>query len=355
MLGDMSDAAAGRAASPESVLGHRVHWLDPAGFAFVMATGIVSSAIRVDGFMWLSVALLLIALAGYVLLVGASAWRVARWTSAVVTDVQTASAGFGFLTFVAGTGVLAGRLAEDGHFVVTAVLLGIAVLAWLLLAYGVPLALLVHRHDGPLLAGANGSWFLWTVAAESIAVSCSDLISMTRRPHPHLALLAVSAWSIGVVLYLVLAALVGVRLLTYPLPAAELVPSYWIFMGATAITVLAGSRILTGGPAAQIPAIRAVIAGLSFVLWAFGTWLVPLLLAGSIWRHVQARGSRLHHTGLWSMVFPLGMYAVASRAFGAALSLPALHDIGACAAWVALAAWIGTAAVTVRGLSPRRR
>ena len=54
-------------------------------------------------------------------------------------------------------------------------------------------------------------------------------------------------------LYLVLVSIIMLHWLTAPITPATLGPAYWILMGATAITVLAGAHILTlpagpGGP-----------------------------------------------------------------------------------------------------------
>jgi tellurite resistance protein TehA-like permease len=78
----------------------------------------------------------------------------------------------------------------------------------------------------------------------------------------------------------------------------------------------------------------------SVVLWAFGTWLIPLLLAAGAWRHLLRRVPLRYEPGWWSIVFPLGMHAVASRELGRALRVPWLVSWGDAQAWSALAAWI---------------
>ena len=83
---------------------------------------------------------------------------------------------------------------------------------------------------------------------------------------------AIGSWSVGLVLYLMLVALILLRWLSVPVTPAALGPPYWILMGATAISVLAGAQILNL-PAA-LPSVRVtagLVGGLSFVLWAFGT------------------------------------------------------------------------------------
>ncbi|MGH3388522.1 MAG: hypothetical protein ACRDOO_06560 [Actinomadura sp.] len=85
---------------------------------------------------------------------------------------------------------------------------------------------------------------------------------------------------------------------------------------------------------------RPIIAGLSFVLWSFCTWLIPLLLALGFWRHVLRRVPLSYEAGMWSLVFPIGMYGVATRELGHATGTPWLVALGGAEAWVAAAVWV---------------
>jgi len=76
------------------------------------------------------------------------------------------------------------------------------------------------------------------------------------------------------------------------------------------------------------------------VFWAFATWLIPVLVAVGWWRHVSRRVPLNYEATLWSVVFPLGMYAVAGIYLGHADSLPLVHAVGATELWVAFAAWL---------------
>src|ERR1019366_6935113 len=101
-----------------------------------------------------------------------------------------------------------------------------------------------------------------------------------------------------------------------------------LFMGATAISVLAGALLLRLPPAPLGAAVHGVVAGLSVVLWAFGTWLIPLLLVLGAWRHLLRHVSLAYEPGMWSIVFPVGMYGVASRQLGAVLNASWLVTLG---------------------------
>ena len=83
-----------------------------------------------------------------------------------------------------------------------------------------------------------------------------------------------------------------------------------------------------------------MIAGLSVAAWAFGTWLIPPLIAVGAWRHLIRRVRLRYEPVLWSIVFPVGMYGVASRALGTAVHVPWLVALGGDEAWVAFAVWV---------------
>jgi tellurite resistance protein TehA-like permease len=78
-------------------------------------------------------------------------------------------------------------------------------------------------------------------------------------------------------------------------------------MGATTITVVAGARIVEMAEAPMVDTTRGLIAGLSVVFWAFGTWLIPPLVAAGIWKHLVHRVPLRYEAPLWSVVFPVGM------------------------------------------------
>jgi tellurite resistance protein TehA-like permease len=54
---------------------------------------------------------------------------------------------------------------------------------------------------------------------------------------------------------------------------------------------------------------------------------------------VRRRVPLRYEATLWSIVFPLGMYAVAGIYLGRADRLPVVEAIGRAELWVALAAW----------------
>ena len=319
-----------------------VRTLNPGYFALVMATGIMSTAMHNHRLSALSVVLLWVAGIAYLVLVAMSMARIVSFGKEFTGDLSDPQRGFATFTFVAATDVLGTRLAIDAHHAFALALLAVGALAWLILGYLVPwTALLSHGHES-VLQGANGTWFIWVVASQSVAVLAAALQPQLGPGRRELALLAVFCWSVGVFLYAAVGAFVATRMLLYPLRPQDLTPPYWVAMGATAITVLAGARIVAMADAPVLAATHGFIAATSVLFWAFGTWLIPPLLAGGIWRHVVHSIPLRYEAALWSVVFPLGMYGVASHYLGQADHLPIVERIGDLEGWVALAAWIIT-------------
>ena len=65
----------------------------------------------------------------------------------------------------------------------------------------------------------------------------------------------------------------------------------------------------------------------------------PALLVLGTWRHLLRRFPLSHEPGMWSIVFPIGIYGVASRQLGAILKVSWLVTLGRYEAWLALAVW----------------
>jgi tellurite resistance protein TehA-like permease len=316
-----------------------VQTLHPGYFALVMATGIVSIGMSNQGLTGLSLALLAIAVAAYAFLLVLTAWRLLAFRTEIAADFTDPARGFGFFTFVAGTNVLGTRFAVAGHINVALGFLAAGWLAWLVLGYVIPWTAQLGRAHRPILAAANGSWFIWVVAGQSVAVLAAALEPEVGTGRHTLALLAVFCWAVGAILYAGTGMLVAARLLVYPLTPKDLTPPYWVAMGATAITVVAGARIVQMADAPMVDATRGLVAGVSVVFWVFGTWLIPALVAAGYWRHVVHRIPLRYDPTMWSVVFPLGMYGVAGHYLGNADHLGIVADIGHGETWVALAAW----------------
>lgn len=322
-------------------------------FAFVMATGIVSIGLHLAGFALLSTIWFLIAAVGLVVCGVAVPWRWWAVTGSLRTDLTTAGSSFGLLTLVAGTAVLGTRAALTGATVLPSILLGLALALWMMLGYLVPWMVLRAGAGRDLTRSVDGSWFLWTVASQSISILAATL-------HGHvdgtaadlLAIIAVLNWGIGLGLYLVIGTSLVIRVLRHGLTAIELTPAYWIVMGAVAISILAGSKLVGFSGSELSDAVQPLAAAAVPVLWTFATWMIPPLLVLGWWRHGLQGVPFRYGTALWAMVFPLGMYAASSMTLGQADGISVISWVGHTFLWAGVGAWLVVAtAGTVQAIS----
>ncbi len=331
--------------------------LSPGYFALVMATGIVSVGLQMRGFDTASRILFALTGMAYVVLVVLNIARLARHRDRMVADLRDPRRAFGFFTFVAGTNVLGVRVGIEGWYAVMGLLLVVALLFWLVLGYVVPWLAVLGHTEGPVVATARGSWFNWVVASQSLAVAAAGLEPHVRGDvRPALAALAVLSWSVGLFLYAATGMIVALRMMLYDLRPEDIDPPYWISMGALAITVLAGARIVDMEGTPITAATSHLVAGLSVVFWSFATWLIPVLVAMGWWRHVVRRLPLRYTPTLWSIIFPFGMYAVCSMSLGRTDQLPVVEWVGTHWLWVAVASWglvfVAMLVTIVRGPRP---
>ena len=237
-----------------------VEGLAPGYFALVMATGILSVGTLLVGATALSRTLLALGVVAFAVLLLLTGRRVLAHRTAVVADLHDPGRAFGFFTFVAATDVLGIRLGMAGHHGTTGVLLAVACLTWLVLGYVVPWTAVLGPQPRPVLARANGSWFIWVVASQSVAAAAAGVEPVVGQGRRELALLAVVSWSVGVFLYAAVGLCVVLRMVVHELPPEELTPPYWVSMGALAITVVAGARIVEMADAPMVDATRGLIA-----------------------------------------------------------------------------------------------
>lgn len=342
-------------ALPAGLLARALATLDPGYFAWVMASGIVSVGTDLLGFPVLSRIVLGITVAVFCGLVLAYVARAIWFARFVHQSLQDPSVAMAYFTFVAGADVLGVRLLMAGLPGMAAALGAAAGLAWLALNYGLPWSIVARAHR-PVLREFNGTWFIWVVGTQSLAIVAVGLVTFAHGQalRQGLAEVAVCLWGVGIVLYLTLLVVILLRLMVVEVTPREMGPAYWIAMGATAISVRAAAGILAlpdrvgSFPVSEL---RPFVLGMSVVLWSFGSWWIPLLVLFGLWRHVLRRYPLSYEPRLWSMVFPLGMYTVASYTLGRAAGLDFMVSVARVWLWVGVVAWFGVLVLMLTALA----
>ncbi|MEJ7723690.1 MAG: tellurite resistance/C4-dicarboxylate transporter family protein [Ilumatobacteraceae bacterium] len=322
--------------------------LFPGYFALVMATGIVAVGADQQGVGWLAAALYVVTVIAYGVLAGLLGARVVRYPRRFLADLTNHMRGFAFLTVVAGTNVLAAASAViHGWWGLAWVLWWIGNALWVVLLYSTLIAVVVLGHKPKLGAGINGSWFLLTVATQSVAVVAALLLG--RSDSDLLAFLAISAFTLGIVVYLIVMTMVFLRWTFHDFEPTEADPPAWIAAGAVAISVLAGSNLLLAGDTSpRIARIAPFLEGTVVMSWATATFWFPLMIAIGVWRHLVRRVPLHYHPSYWALVFPLGMYGAATYRMRIAIELDSLAWLPQLALAAALVAWSTTLVGLIR-------
>lgn len=348
----MTAPASVRTAAGPPVRGAAVADMFPGSFALVMATGIVSIAAEQRGYHDLAVALLWANVVAYVILWGLMLIRLIRFPRRVLADLTSHKRGAAFLTIVAGTEVLGSQFALlTTRTGVAVALWWVGIALWTLLLYAFLTAVTFSDSKPSLGVGIGGVWLLLVVSTESVAV-----LGASVAPHIDTTVVlfvSLLAHLIGAMLYVVVIGLIFYRWTFFAMDPDQATPPYWINMGALAITTLAGSNLLLAAPRwSLLEELAPFLKGMTLLFWAFATWWVPLLVIMGVWRHVVMRVPLRYDPQFWALVFPLGMYSVATMKMIAAVGLPFGGWIPASFFWLALGAWaltaIGMAAAGLR-------
>jgi tellurite resistance protein TehA-like permease len=329
--------------------------LFPGYFALVMATGIIAIGASQEDIDWLAQLLYVIAAGAYMVLAVLLVLRIVRYWDRFAADVTNHAKGFAFLTTVAGTNVLGAASAVIyGWWGLAWVLWWTSLVLWAGFVYATLIAVVIVPGKPGLEVGINGTWFLLTVSTESVAAVAGLLL--TRTDNDLLSFTALAAFTLGLVLYLIVMTMVFLRWTFQPLDPTEADPPAWIAAGAVAITVLAGSNLLLAAPeSTRIDRLAPFIEGVVVLAWATASFWFPLMVAIGVWRHIVRRLPLRYHPSYWALVFPLGMYGAATFRMRAAINLSALGWVPKVVLGIALIAWTATAwGLAHRGLTSFR-
>ncbi|TAM61941.1 C4-dicarboxylate ABC transporter [bacterium] len=316
--------------------------LYPGYFALVMATGIVARACDLLHVTLLANALFAVNVVAFPVLVAATVARAVLYPAAFWSDLIDPKRVFAFFTIVAAADVLGIQCVVHGQPAVAWTLWSLALVVWVLLSYLSFFVLTLRNEQG----GADvvrGGWLVAIVGAESL------VLLLLKFPAGALGnaqyLIAVMFWGVGAVMYAIYVTIFSFRLYYARVTSEDLSPLFWVIMGAAAISVNAGVALVLDAPATPFAvAMRSFVSGSTSVFWGWATWWIPFLVILGVWKYVVKRDRLIYDPAMWNVVFPLGMYTVATYHFHRMVDVAQLEIIPKVMIWAAVIAWTAGAA-----------
>lgn len=323
--------------------------LHPGNFALVMATGIISIGLNYLEFEWASVSFAIIAFSAWLILLVLCGFRLYKFSKAIVTDLTSPRMVFSYFTLVAATDIV-GMLAHDWGYINFAIFCWfIAFFSWCLLLYLAfsVLTFLSHENNVNIM---HGGWLITIVGTQSL-VLLGIKIAPELGQYTHYMMLEVHMlWGLGLCLYGIFVTLFCYRIFFLNLRPEHLSPLLWVVMGAAAISANAGTSLIEiENQVAFLEAQKPFIDGITLMIWSWATWWIPLLALFGVWKHGINHLPFRYEPSVWSMVFPLGMYTVASARIGQVAEFPPMIWIAQIMIFFALVAW----SLSIKGMASK--
>lgn len=231
-------------------------------------------------------------------------------------------------------------------------------LTWLIAIIGVTFFsfyttfMMLQREASPEPELVNFSWIMAPIANMAVLLIGNPVLTMTLKLKPAWAISILVTNSallgIGFFLFIFISGIIFVRLIRYPLPPAELTPSFGIFLGA--IGLLVSALIDTSKNAKDLGLMSSTDPSnlTALIVWGFGLWIIGIIILVSIY---QVRRSGIPFTlGWWAYIFPLAAYTSASQKISSAFPTFLTHDFTIFLTILLVLLWLFTSWYTVLGI-----
>lgn len=312
--------------------------LDPVCFAYVMATGTLSTALHITGWTSLSLLFLFLAILGYLSISFLFICRVFFYPRQIMYDFVQVKTLFKCLTFSAGSNALAVRLALGDSLLGSKILAFLGVISTIILVYAIFSVLFFHEHT--TIQAVSPFWLLMTIASHSSGIVLSTLWNHGILLQPAWLLGAFGFWTFGILCYIMLMTLNIYRMFFFPFEGKDLHPAYWTCMGAAAIAVFDGSQLIHLKHAPVfLETLQPFITGMVVLLWCWASAWIPILGLMGAWKYFYFKLPFLYHPALWAVIFPLGMYTLATDLLSKQMQLNFIQILVPVFLWITLLAW----------------
>jgi tellurite resistance protein TehA-like permease len=313
--------------------------LYPGYFAMTMATGIISVALSMKGMQLLSDVFFVMALITWFVMTFLYSWRLIKFPKAVLENLMNPKTTFIFFTFVAATNICGMLLYQHGLGKLAIVCWFMAFIYWSTLMY-FGFASLCFSHKDREVNVVHGGWLILIVGTQSLVLLGSKIAPELGDYATYMMVEIHMLWALGLIFYAIFVTLFCYRIFFMNMQANDYSPLMWVVMGAAAISANAGSNLLLIDPIIpMLINLQPVVQMLSIMLWTWATWWIPLLVIIGVWKHGYNKIPLVYEPMQWSIVFPLGMYAVATNNLALSAEFKPLYYLSSAMMWVALLSW----------------
>ncbi len=319
------------------------NWLEnlyPGYFALTMATGIITIALRMHDWIGVANVLYYFTFASWIVLTFLYTWRLIKFPKTVIENLLNPRTTFIFFTFVAATNICGFLLYQQGFAFAAIVSWVIAFIYWSALLY-FGFAALCFAHEERTVNVVHGGWLILIVGTQSLVILGSKIAGEFGEYAAYMMVEIHMLWALGLIFYAIFVTLFCYRIFFLNMQPEDYSPLMWVIMGAAAIGANAGSMLLLTDPIIpMLVKLQPVVQMISIMLWTWATWWIPLLVIIGIWKHWYRNVKLKYEPMQWSIVFPLGMYAVATDNLALSSEFNPLHYLSIAMLWIAFASWV---------------
>lgn len=343
---------------------HAIKYLVPGWFAVIMGTGGLANIL----YLWqdifspsksLAIALAFLAIVLYFLVLVPWVLRWVMYYDYVRRDLHNPVAVNFFVTMPVATTILGTNVYFIwSEYLSSSIVYVLCLLCWLIAILGVSFFTfyttyrMISVEISPNPETMNFSWIMAPIANMAVLLIGNPVLSMTIEHFPHWAISIlitnIALLGIGFFLFIFISAIIFVRLAQYPLPPAEMTPSFGIFLSAIGLTV---SAVIDTAKNSQAMGMLATI-DLSYlaaaVIWGFGVWIVGIIVIICI--HQLRKNGLPFSLGWWAFIFPLAAYTMASQKVAAYFLTPLTSSYTLFLTTLLCLLWVYTFGQTIIGI-----
>lgn len=342
---------------------HPIKYLAPAWFAVIMGTGGLANIL----YLWqntfplgnlLGIVLAIIADTLYFVVLIPWVIRWIKYYEYARRDLQHPLAGNFYVTMPVATTILGTNI-----FLIWSKYLGesltytLIFTLWIIAIVGVTFFTfyttfrIMRVEETPKPEMINFSWIMAPIANMAVSLIGNPLLELTTKLHPTWGLSVLitntALFGIGFFLFIFISAIIFVRLANHPLPPAETIPSFGIFVSAVGLAV---SAIIDASKHAHNMGLLAStdLANLiAVVIWGFGIWIIGIIIIICIYQF--RNGGIPFSMGWWAFIFPLAAYTLSSQKVATAFVTPLTSGYSAFLTILLVLLWVYTFTNTLRG------